>query len=172
MGIECDNCGKALRVAMTGRPKRFCGQTCRKAWSRRPKFPAVMTDRHSWARAGGDDGKHPLQADGHYASSTDPATWASFVEVQHGPGVGFGIMLGDGLGCYDLDDVTDDEIRSFVSTVREPIIFIERSLSGGGAHVFVEAPESVGWKRVVDGVSVERYTRARFIRTTGREFLL
>lgn len=158
-----------MSVARTGRPKRFCGQTCRKAWSRRPKFPAVMIGRRSWVRA---DGKRPIEPSGVPASSTDPGTWHSLAEVQRGAGDGFGIMLGDGLGCYDLDDVADGQIRSFISTVREPIVFIERSVSGGGAHVFVEAPEGIGWKRIVDGVSVERYTRARFIRTTGKEFVV
>ena len=75
-------------------------------------------------------------------------------------------MLGDGLGCYDLDDVTDAEARRFAATVPEPIIYAERSMSGRGAHLFIKAPESPGWRRTIDGISVERYTRARFIRTT------
>ncbi len=75
-------------------------------------------------------------------------------------------MLGDGLGCYDLDHVTDEQAHRFMAEIAEPVIFAERSVSGNGVHVFIEAPEAPGWKRVVDGVSVERYTKARFIRTT------
>lgn len=163
----CENCGRELLLAGTGRPKRFCGQTCRKAWSRKPKFPAAMVDRESWVRA---DGKRPIQPDGIPASSTDPGTWSSFAAVQSGVGDGFGVMLGDGLGCYDLDSVTDEQARAFIATVREPVLFVERSMSGNGVHVFIEAAEGIGWKRTINGISVERYSRARFIRVTGKEF--
>jgi len=79
-------------------------------------------------------------------------------------------MLGGGLGCLDLDHVTDEQAAAFIATVREPIVHVERSLSGDGVHVFIEAPEAPGTKRVVDGLHVERYTRQRFIRVTGRPF--
>lgn len=82
--------------------------------------------------------------------------------MQEGRGDGFGIMLGDGLGCYDLDHVSDEFMRAFVNTVDETVLYVERSVSGEGFHIFVEAEESAGWKRG----NVERYTRARFIRTT------
>lgn len=74
-----------------------------------------------------------------------------------------GVMLGDGLGCYDLDHVSDADLRDFVAGIAEPIVFVERSMSGNGFHVFIEAPEERGWKRG----NVERYTRQRFIRVTG-----
>lgn len=79
-------------------------------------------------------------------------------------------MLGGGLGCYDLDHVSDDEARAFIATILEPILYVERSMSRTGVHVFVEAPECAGWRRVVGGISVERYTRARFIRMTLERF--
>lgn len=72
-------------------------------------------------------------------------------------------MLGGGLGAYDLDNMSDNEIRAFLATVQEPVLFVERSMSGTGAHIFIEAPEAPGWRRG----NVERYTRARFIRVTG-----
>lgn len=75
-------------------------------------------------------------------------------------------MLGDGLGCYDLDHVTDGAARQIIADIPERVIFLERSMSGAGVHVFVEAPEGPGRRR--DGV--ERYTRARFIRVTGVSF--
>lgn len=123
-----------------------------------------MTAGRRWVCA---DGKRPVQVDGSPASSTDPSTWATFTEVKSKP---HGIMLGDGLGCYDLDHVTDAEARSFIATITEPIVYVERSKSGEGIHVFIEAPEAPGWKRTIDGISVERYTRARFIRVTGSRF--
>lgn len=83
-----------------------------------------------------------------------------------------GVMLGGGLGCYDLDHVSDAEARAFLATIPERVLYVERSMSGDGVHVFVEAAESAGTRRVVDGIHVERYTRARFIRTTGNGITL
>lgn len=108
-----------------------------------------------------------MRVDGSPASSTDPATWATFADVQRGAGDGFGVMLGGGIGCYDLDHVTDEEARELIARFPEPIIFMERSMSGEGVHVFVEAPEGPGARRG----NVERYTRARFIRMTLDEFV-
>ena len=117
-----------------------------------------------WVRA---DGKRPIQSSGRAASSTDPATWATLGEVRASTaGDGLGVMLGDGLGCYDLDDVTPDQVAGFLRVVPEPVVYAERSMSGRGAHLFVEAAEGPGWRRVVEGLRVERYTRARFIRVT------
>jgi primase-polymerase (primpol)-like protein len=79
-------------------------------------------------------------------------------------------MLGGGLACFDLDHVTDEQARSFIESVSLPVVFVERSVSGTGVHVFVEAGEQAGSRRVVDGVSVEFYSRQRFIRVTGRRF--
>lgn len=165
---RCGQCGRELARATTGRPKRFCGQTCRKRASRNP-IPAALTSRTAWTR---HDRKRPIRPDGRAASSTVKATWSTYAGVKAGAGEGFGIMLGDGLGCYDLDHVTDDEARAFIATITEPIVYVERSMSGEGVHVFIEAPESAGWKRTIDGVSVERYTRARFICTTGDRFVI
>ncbi|NKY08932.1 DNA primase [Cellulomonas hominis] len=117
-----------------------------------------------WVRA---DGKRPITISGRPASSTKPVTWSSLEAVRaSSAGDGFGVMLGDGLGCYDLDHVTDEQVRAFVSTLPEPVVLIERSRSGTGAHVFVQAEETRGWRRTIDGMNVERYTRHRFIRTT------
>ena len=77
-------------------------------------------------------------------------------------------MLGGGLGCYDLDHVTDDQARRIIDTITEPIIYTERSMSGDGVHVFVEAPEGPGSR----SNGIERYTRARFIRVTGNRISL
>lgn len=117
-----------------------------------------------WVRA---DGKRPIRCDGRWASSTKSWTWSTLEQVRSSSaGDGFGIMLGRGLGCYDIDHATDAEIRRFVAAVAEPVVMVERSSSGHGAHVFVVADEALGWKRTLDGLSVERYTRERFIRTT------
>jgi len=123
-----------------------------------------MTDCAAWARA---DGKRPIRVDGRPASSTDRSSWASFAEVKRAKaGDGFGVMLGDGLGCYDVDHVSDAAARDFIASIPEPIVYVERSMSGDGVHVFVEADEGPGTR----GSGVERYTRARFIRVTGDRF--
>lgn len=75
-------------------------------------------------------------------------------------------MLGGGLGCYDLDHVTTAQARAFLATIPERVLLVERSVSGTGVHVFVEADECAGWRRMVEGIHVERYTQARFIRVT------
>ncbi len=113
-----------------------------------------------WVRAAG---KRPITLGGRPASSTDPLTWSTFAAVRASQaGDGFGVMLGGGLGCYDLDHVTDREARAFLASVPEPIVYVERSTSGTGVHVFVAAEEGPGWRRG----NVERYTRGRFIRVT------
>lgn len=142
---------------------RFCSTRCRVAAHRaKHSLTAEMAGKR-WTRA---DGKRPIRADGRWASSTKPWTWATFADVQSGAGDGFGVMLGDGLGCYDLDHVTDEHVAAFLATVAEPVLLVERSQSGRGAHVFIAAPEASGWKRTINGVSVERYAAGRFIRTT------
>ncbi|WP_119697029.1 bifunctional DNA primase/polymerase [Microbacterium halotolerans] len=122
-----------------------------------------MTDRAAWVRA---VGKRPVTVTGAPASTTKRATWAPFRAVATSSvGDGYGIMLGDGIGAYDLDHVTDDEARLLLSQIPERVLFVERSMSGDGVHVFVEAPEGPGTKKWAG--RHERYTRARFIRMTG-----
>lgn len=105
------------------------------------------------------------------ASSTNPATWSKFAGVKTGAGDGFGVMLGRGLGCYDLDHcyidgVLDGWASEFIKTIDEPIIYAERSISGEGLHIFIKTDERAGRKLRFMGKIVEAYTRQRFIRTT------
>lgn len=115
-----------------------------------------------WAAA---DGKRPIQTTGRPASTTKPETWTTFENVQNVP---HGIMLGDGLACYDLDHCIRDDgslepwAIDVLRSVRNPI-WIETSLSGRGLHIFYHAPEAPGWKRQ----GIEHYSRARFIVVTG-----
>ena len=112
--------------------------------------------------------------DGSAASSTNPATWASFAEVQSGAGDGFGVVLdGSGLGCFDFDNCFDGgvlktAVREFIAGIAYPIVYVERSASGNGLHVFVEAKKQRGFRR--DGV--EFYSWGRFIKTTLNTFTL
>lgn len=174
---KCIRCGKIFDSnGASGRRKRTCSNACRQALYRKrkaekaSKIPKEMTSRAQWVRA---DGKRPLQVSGSFASSTNPATWAEFRQVQKGAGDGYGVMLGNGLGCVDIDHCfiggrLQGWARKVVEAIHEPILFIERSLSGEGLHIFIEAPEAKGTKRG----QVERYTRQRFIRMTGDAFVM
>ena len=169
MSGTCPECGAEVEAhAHAGRPRIYCSSKCgtraRVRKLRRERLPELMISSHRWVRA---DGKRPIRVNGRSASSTDPTTWVSFKDVKDGgPGDGFGVMLGGGLGCYDLDHVSDETARDFIKWIPEPVVYMERSVSGEGVHVFVEATEGPGAHVMVGGVKAERYTRARFIRTT------
>ena len=127
----------------------------------------------SWLRAGvrwtRADGKRPVMPCGRAASSTDPSTWARYEDVQDGAGDGYGVMLGGGLACIDLDGcLVDGWLSPLAQRVleRNPGAYVEVSLSGNGLHIFGEFSEVSGIRR--DGF--EFYSRARFIRVTGVVF--
>lgn len=182
-----------MKRGSRGRVPRFCGQTCRKRASRaargtdvqvanEPWSALVAATRGRWVRAGGPTGKRPMQVNGRWASSTNPATWSDFDEVLDGPGTGFGVMMGAqpgesvGVGVYDLDGVLDEAgnlapwAREALNRIEEPILFAEVSVSGRGVHVFVEAVEGPGTKPRAGEVGPEFYSRDRFIRTTLQPF--
>ena len=124
-----------------------------------PSAPAVRR----WVRA---DGKRPIMCDGSPASSTDPDTWASYPEVMRSKaGDGYGIMLGDGLACWDFDHVDLTSPPAKALELLPDAIYAEVSSSGHGLHVFVESSES-SFRRA----GVEFYSRSRFIRMTGRRW--
>lgn len=126
-----------------------------------------MRDTARWARAAG---KRPIQIDGTAASSTNPATWSAYSKVlKSRAGDGFGFMLGDGIGCYDLDNALEGGVlkpwaREVIKAIAEPIIYVESSVSGRGLHVFIELAERKGTRRAVGDGSVEKYSYGRFIR--------
>ena len=169
--MTCKECGSPLGIGgARGRLPRFCSNACRQRAYRRRRdtaIPAAMRDTARWARAAG---KRPIQIDDTPASSTNPDTWSPYSKVlKSKAGDGFGVMLGGGLGCYDLDNALEDGVakpwvREVIDSIEEPIVYVERSVSGRGLHVFVQAEESRGVRSYVADGSVERYTRARFIR--------
>lgn len=152
----------------TGRPARFCSGRCRVAAHRHPDplpgVPVEMSSRPRWTRR---DGKRPITVDGYSASSTKKATWASLPAVlssEMGDGVGF--MLGDGVGCIDLDHCLEGgRLSELAEAVLEavPDTYVEVSPSGTGLHIFGLLPEMGG--RKLPGVEV--YSRARFMTVTG-----
>ena len=175
MNLICEQCGGHFEsTGARGRAPRFCSAACKqKSYRERragvKRLQALSVGR--WVRA---DGKRPVMVDGSAASSTNPATWASFAEVQSGAGDGFGVVLdGSGLGCFDFDNCFDGgvlkpAVRDFIAGIAYPIVYVERSMSGNGLHVFVEAEKQRGFRR--DGV--EFYSWGRFIRMTLDSFKL
>lgn len=107
------------------------------------------------------------------ASSTNAATWTTYAEAKASTaGNGLGVMLGSGLACWDLDHCLEADVLApwaveVLASIVSPI-WVERSMSRTGLHIFVSAPEGPGRRR--DGV--EFYSRARFIAVTGDRFNL
>ena len=169
--MGCEWCGSDLPVrAGRGRLARFCSGRCRVAAHRaKGRLPVEMTARRAWVRR---DGKRPIRCDGSPASSTDSSTWSTYREVLASTaGDGFGVMLGDGLACFDLDHCLEGGVLApwaadVLATIEAPL-WVERSMSGTGLHAFANAPEGPGRRG-----RFEFYSRARFIAVTGDRFTL
>lgn len=170
--MRCEQCNGDLPKAIrAGRSRRFCTSRCRQAAYRLRKSVSNSSglSEGRWVRA---DGKRPITVTGRAASSTDPSTWSTFAEVLDSTaGDGFGVMLGGGLACHDLDHaLVGGELkpwaRDVLDGIEDRVLFTEVSVSGEGLHVFVESPEGQGWKRPVGDGGHEFYSRGRFIRVT------
>lgn len=167
----CLVCGGALAPASRAIAPKYCSSACRqKAYRQRRKsvVPVEMRAECRWVRA---IGKRPIRPNGRPASSTDPDTWASFEDVQAGVGDGFGFMLGDGFACWDFDHcfhdgLLDVSVFDLIDSMSGQL-FMERSCSGEGLHVFVKSSEP-SFRRS----GVEFYSHARFIRMTGEAFAI
>lgn len=175
----CERCGDRL-AAMARSDARFCSSRCRVAAHRerrRRRFPRCMTSRDRWLRwelapRGGRLTKRPLAVSGRPGSSTDSATWSSFSAADASSvGSGLGFVLGDGIGCIDLDDCLDDGVlapwaRRIVDET--PAFFVEVSQSGRGVHLFVRTHAAQGSVTMdVEGNRVEFYPSGRYIAVTG-----
>ena len=137
-----------------------------------------MRERVRWVRwverrRGAKMTKVPLSLSGHDLDVRDSRRWVSFEEARRSKvGTGFGIVLGDGLGCIDLDHCIIDGVvaewaQGWIDGYREDAVLIERSFSGEGVHIFLPMEEGPG-RRIRDGVrNVEIYSRDRYIAVTG-----
>ena len=115
----------------------------------------------------------PLSLSGRDLDVRDSRRWVSFDEARRSKvGTGYGIVLGDGLGCIDLDDCIVDGVvaewaQGWIDGYREDAVLIERSVSRTGLHIFLPMAEAKG-SRIRDGeVNVEIYSRERYIAVTG-----
>jgi len=119
------------------------------------------------------------------ASSTDPATWATFEDAteayaalvdlpadpRRGPVAGIGVVLtaAAGIACIDLDRVIDVEGR--LDARAETIVercdsWAEVSPSGTGLHIFVQGRI----ERALKGPQIEVYASERYICVTGHQW--
>ena len=169
----CEVCGEPLRLYRS--QARTCSVRCRKRLSRMKAFPDAMTERPRWVRR--TSAKRPITTSWQPASSTDPSTWTTYAAAKSSSaGAGLGFVLGDGIGCWDLDHCITDGVlapwaREFIAGFGFPLL-VEVSQSGEGVHVFVEAPEGPG--RVIrDGERcIEFYSTGRYIAVTGNRLRL
>lgn len=169
MAKGCARCGKELDLLRPGRVPKYCSARCRVAGNRAKQLPAELRGADRWVRWMPD--KRPITAEGWPASSTDPKTWSSYEEIRQYPRIGY--VLGKGIGCIDLDHCLVDgkptpEAAAFLAKV--PATYIEISPSGDGLHVWGLLAEATGTRRKVDGLSIETYSRRRYITVTGRRF--
>src|SRR5699024_9984080 len=116
--MTCEQCSGRIPLPRRA-DARYCSAACRQRAYRARRVRA--------------DGKRPIMPDGRPASSTRACTWSSFSEVQAGAGDGYGVMLGGGLACWDLDVCFDGGVLA--GWAREALegvapLFVERSMSG------------------------------------------
>lgn len=111
---------------------------------------------------------------GAFASSTNSQTWTTHsIASESNVGVGLGFVLGDGIGCIDLDHcLVNGQLtppaKAFVE--KYPNNYVEVSPSGDGLHIWGLLAEGKGSKRSVDGLSIETYSTGRYITVTGEVF--
>ena len=118
--------------------------------------------------------KVPITTSGQAASSTDPATWTSWEnakESTHGAGLGY--VLGNGIGCIDLDKCYDgttptSEAQEVID--QHPGSYIEVSPSGNGLHIWGLRDEQPGTRKVINGLHIETYSAGRYITITGNVY--
>lgn len=160
---------------------RFCSTRCRVAAHRarrrqqeRPScpLPAAMVEARRWVNH--DAAKVPLDPrTGRRASVSDPATWGTYQQAT-ARNDRLGYVLGEGIGCIDLDHCLDEQGRP-TQAAADLVEFyagsyIEVSPSGRGLHIWGTAPERSGFRRTWKGQAVEFYSRGRYITITGRVF--
>lgn len=162
-------CGKS--IVSKNRHARFCSSRCR-VYAHRSPIPAELVTRDRWVRFTAK--KMLLTVAGEAASSTDASTWATYADARASTaGVGLGFVLGDGIGCIDLDHCLVNGVPTTAAAAvldRYPSNHVEISPSGEGLHIWGLRDKMPGTKRTVDGLSIETYSTGRYITVTGNVF--
>lgn len=168
----CEHCGHTLK-AWARADARFCSTRCRVAHHRAThaeaasSLPAELTSRPRWVT---HVNKRPLcSRTGRWASVTDPSTWSSF-EAASATGAPLGFVLGDGIGCIDLDGCLDE--HGIPNAAARTLLgyyegsYVEVSPSGRGLHIWGTAAPQRGFKRMWRGQRIEFYSQGRYITVT------
>lgn len=173
---SCSHC--STRLSPLARiDARYCSTRCRVAAHRaRPRaiVPDELVAEERWIRYSST--KVPLTTRGWPASSTKPATWATWSEAAtSSAGVGTGFVLnGDGIVCIDLDHcLTDGKLEAWADEILRacPGTYIEISPSGDGLHIWGRATGFSGGRRFAwHGGMVEVYATERYLTVTSRPF--
>ena len=135
-------------------------------------IPEELKKLNQWVCAN-EDSKVPMQANRPYpASSTNPATWASFEDalwaVEHGYYDYLGFVFNDnGIVGIDIDDAINFGTWSPLAheIVNLCYSYTELSKSGTGVHIFVKGDIPFKGKNNLAGVEI--YKTARFFIMTG-----
>ncbi len=148
------------------------------------QLPRWVCWRYEPKAPGEEPGKVPYDAKAlnSRASSTDPATWATFAEAETAytermseadafTGVGF-VLNGDGLAGVDIDHcITDGTPDPAALALLDSLDagYVEVSPSGTGLRAFGYADKlSKGCKGKLDGLDVELYSTGRYLTLTGQ----
>lgn len=167
---RCGYCGGGMLLVRAD--AKFCSQRCGTYYRRkRNKLPARMARSRRFVRYSAR--KVPLTVAGRAASSTNPATWTTLEAARRSHcGNGVGYVLGDGIGCIDLDDCfTEDGLAPWAQAIvdQNPQTLIEVSMSGRGLHIFGVLAEQPGVV-IRDHRKVEIYSTGRYIALTGMRY--
>ena len=147
-------------------------------------IPIQLREHDQWVAwrigsRGGRATKIPINpANGSFASSTDPRTWATFdqalrfARMKHGHGVGWVVTLDSGIVGVDLDKCISllGEVAPWARDIANLLrSYTEVTPSGRGLRIFVRGKlPPTGRKRG----KVEIYDRSRFLTVTGRRLEL
>lgn len=136
-------------------------------------IPAALRERPQWVLWRDENGvKMPYSTRGTRASSTNPATWATYeqartVERKGGyTGIGYVFSADDPFAGIDLDDCRTGEVNEpwAEQIVREVGSYAEVSPSGNGIKIWVQGKIPTSIKTA----HIELYDRSRYFTVTGK----
>lgn len=140
------------------------------------KIPFELRDVPRWVVWKGAKIPYCAAATDKLANVTKPSTWSTFAQAEAAyvkggySGVGF-VLNGDGIVGVDLDKCAPDGVPSPDALNLLSHIgcqYIELSPSGIGLRGFGYADNIKGRRGILDGLSVELYSTARYLTVTGR----
>lgn len=142
------------------------------------RIPAVLAARPRWVTWAGNKVPFDPALPNSLASVIDPSTWGTFegtkaaYEEGGRDGIGF-VLNGDGVVGIDLDGCVESgkpDPGAIALLDRIGSRYIEFSPSGNGLRSFGLSSPPRRCKGILDGISVELYSKARYLTVTGKVF--